>query len=243
MVQQRTSGEMAPGHEWEEKERVAEYVSRMDRQQAERLEIFNLMGDLFPFEKHAAIRILDIGTGYAPLAAALLDQYPNASAVGLDMSEPMIEVGRQRMAAYGKRFQYHLGNFDDGTLPADLPGRFDAIVSSRAIHHLHGEPKQRLFREIYNRLNDKGCFFNFDIARPSDPRLRPLYRKVNAATAPQERPQGQAPRQGGMPQGGHQTEPLTETLAWLKAAGFDPVDLFWKKLDNALIGGYKGSIE
>ena len=38
---------------------------------------------------------------------------------------------------------------------------------------------------------------------------------------------------------GHWFESVDETLGFLTEAGFAPVDVFWKQLTNALIGGYK----
>src|SRR5947209_12775681 len=100
-----------PGHHWQEQDRVSEYVARTTAQAEDRKAVFNLMCDLFPFEPDARIRVLDIGAGYGAVAAAVLDRFPNATAVGLDISEPMMDVGRERMSAYGNRFSYHIGDF------------------------------------------------------------------------------------------------------------------------------------
>ena len=43
------------GHHWQERERVAEYIDRMDSQEAQRAVIFDLMTKLVPFEPDAAI--------------------------------------------------------------------------------------------------------------------------------------------------------------------------------------------
>ncbi len=82
------------GQHWKEPERVQEYVSRTDRREAERGYVLRLMAGLAPFEQSAPVRVLDIGSGHGPVAAAILDAFPKGSAVGLDMSDAMMEVGR-----------------------------------------------------------------------------------------------------------------------------------------------------
>ncbi len=59
--------------------------------------LFDVASDLFPFATDARIRVLDIGAGYGAFAAAVLDRFPNAVAVGLDISEPMMAIGRERL--------------------------------------------------------------------------------------------------------------------------------------------------
>src|SRR3954469_23564339 len=164
------------GHEWTEPERVKEYVVRMDSQASQRAESLTIMAGLVPFDLDYPVRILDIGSGHGAIAQALLDVFPNARAVGLDVSDAMMEIGSVRMAPYGERFRYHVGDFADGALPADLPGPFDAVVASKSIHHLPSGRKRSLYQEIYRVVAPGGCVFNLDTMQPSDEYLRTMYR-------------------------------------------------------------------
>jgi tRNA (cmo5U34)-methyltransferase len=127
--------------------------------------------------------VLDIGAGYGAFAAAVLDRFPNATAMGLDISEPMMMVGRERMAPYRDRFAYHVGDVADGQLPADLPAPFDAAVASASIVHLTTEAKRRLYAAVFHVLNRGGCFFNVDLVAPANQEMRTWYRE-RAARAP-----------------------------------------------------------
>jgi len=232
-----TTGEPRAGHVWKDVGRVQEYLQQTERETEETAQVHGVLTALIPFPQDAAIRVLDIGSGHGVLAASVLDAYPNAQAIGLDLSEAMMEEGRKRMARFGDRFRYHVGEFSDGTLPKDLEGAFDVVMSSRAIHHITAEAKQRLFAEIHGRLNQGGCFLDIDNMRPRDEVLRDRYAEIRdpvRAAAQRERR-----RMGG---GGREhSDPVPEQLAWLRQAGFQHVDCFWKKLDRAMIGGYKES--
>jgi len=245
MTQQQTTTDAngvvweIPGHHWQEEERVKEYVERTTTTQADdRARMFGLMVDLFPFEKDAPIRILDIGAGYGAVAASVLERFPNATAVGLDISEPMMDEGRKRMARFGNRFSYHVGDFADGGLPSDLPGRFDAAVASASIHHLPSEAKQRLYKELFAKLNPGGCFFNVDSVTPADEDTKEWY--TSRRRVDQERGV-EAARQN--PAHGVQTHHHIETvpaqMAMTRAAGFVQVDCFYKQLRQTIIGGFK----
>jgi len=228
------------GHEWNVPERVREYVERTDSETDQRAEGFKIMVGLIPFDQDARIRVLDIGTGQGAVAAIVLDAFPNASAVGLDVSEPMMEIAGERMARYGGRFEYFLGDFVDGAIPAGLKGPFDAVVSARAIHHLPPAQKQLLYKSIYQSLGPGGCFFNLDMVGPSDEYLRARYREAGDALrgVPIDRSPNRAVR---TPTPGHYFDTLDDQLRFLREAGFVSVDVFWKRLGQSVIGGYKKS--
>jgi SAM-dependent methyltransferase len=209
---------------------VAEYVGRVDRELEQRREGLAVLVALVPFPTHQAIRVLDVGTGQGLLASLLLDAYPNATAVGLDVSEPMRNVAAERMAGYGERFTFVLGDFVDGQLPREA---FEVAVSSRAVHHLPGEHKLRLYRGIHDALRPGGAFFNLDGVAPSDERLRGAYR------AARERLGGRESRGEGHHMPGHYFETLDDHVDLLRSAGFDPVDCFWKRLGLVLLGGFR----
>ena len=231
------------GHHWQEPERVAEYIDRMDSQEAQRAVIFDLMTKLVPFETDAAISVLDVGSGYGPVAAAILDAFPNAHAIGLDISDAMMDRGRERMTPrFGDRFEYMVGDFADGVLPPQAieAGPFDLIVSARAIHHLPAEGMASLYASICANLKPGGAFFNLDTASPENEMLNDLFRRVRRAENPNARPTYRSPDQQAHDQLLHHREAtLQKHFDWLRAGGFATVDCFWKRMGQALIGGYK----
>jgi tRNA (cmo5U34)-methyltransferase len=169
----------------------------------------------------------------------VLDRFPNATAVGLDISEPMMDVGRQRMAQYGNRFSYHVGDFAEGSLPADLPRTFDAAVASASIHHLPSEAKQALYREVFAHLNPGGCFFNVDQVVPVDESARLFYRsRREAERASRPAPPPTEPSAHTVLTH-HHIETVPAQIGMLQAAGFEVVDCFYKRLQQTIIGGYK----
>jgi ubiquinone/menaquinone biosynthesis C-methylase UbiE len=169
------------GHAWNEPELAREYVERTDRDANQREDGFKIMLGLLPFDPDQAFHVLDVGTGHGAVAALVLDAFPKATAVGLDVSEPMKEIADERMARYGDRFRYVLGDFVDGELPRDLGGPFDVIVSSRAIHHLPTESKQRLYRTLFAVTKPGGGLFNLDSVAPPDDTMRQRYREAGRA--------------------------------------------------------------
>ena len=230
-------GDMKAGHWWKEEDRVKSYVAANDAVAGEIAGVFDLVTTVLPYARQAPLSVLDIGTGHGVFAAAILDAFPSASAIGLDISDAMMEEGKQRMARFADRFRYHVGDFADGSLPADLPGPFDVTVSSRAIHHITLDAKRRLFGEIYQRTAPGGCFFDLDNMRPRDPFLVALYRSVpDPGAAPrQPRPEGEQRPPGGR----EHTDPTDEQLALLREVGFVHVDCIWKRLGRSVIVGFK----
>src|ERR671925_1295219 len=179
-----------PGHHWQEPDRVAEYLESSDHRERERAGVLALMMRLVNAEKDARLNILDIGSGHGPIAAACLDAFPNAHAVGLDISDAMMAEGCKRMARFGDRFRYMVGDFGTGALPQNSvqAGPYDLVVSSRAIYHLPPKLMKNLYADVYATLKPGGAFFNLDTASPENEVLGDLFRSIRRTDRSSRRP-------------------------------------------------------
>lgn len=170
-------------------------------------------------------RILDLGTGGGHLIGLLRARWPDAAAVGLDLSPELLAAATERFEAAPR---VHLEAHDlMRPLPARV-GRFDLVVSALAIHHLPDARKRALFAEVFAVLRPGGAFFDLDCVASASPRLHAVNQ---AAFGLAER--GEDPSD--------QPATLSDQLAWLREAGFEAVDCFWKWMELSLVGGWRPS--
>ena len=167
-------------------------------------------------------RILDLGTGDGRLLGLLKLDRPSVAAVALDFSPTML-------AAVSDRFDQDpsvaIVSHDLAEPLPDL-GRFDAVVSSFAIHHLDHPRKEALYQEIFEILEPGGCFCNLEhVASPSE-RLHHQFLAAIGYTPEQEDPS-------------NQLLDVETQLGWLRVIGFEEVDCHWKWLEMALLAGQK----
>jgi tRNA (cmo5U34)-methyltransferase len=234
-------------HDWTSDVYVEEWVSRQQAADPTRAQRFQLLCDLFPFATDATVTILDVGAGYGPVSRFILDQFPNATCIAQDGSEPMLRRARQIMASYGTRFQpYQSDLFDQDWLPQQF-GPFDAAVSASCLHNLRDFKRIRtIYGDIHRHLRPGGVFLNLDLVNAPTLALQQHYGRV--ATLRHEREGPFSASVTAMLQQGHQTAEhgpahafpanLDEQLAALRVAGFTDIDCFWKDLRQALCGGY-----
>lgn len=154
-------------HDWASAEYVAKWSRGQDPKEASRRQAFSLLADTIPFEKDAAIKILDLGAGYGALTKFLLERFPNATAVCQDGSEEMAKLGRERMREFAGRVTYVVADFSRRGWSELLSGPFAAVVSSIAIHNVKSPNIIRaIYEDAYALVQPGGCFLNFDRHEP-----------------------------------------------------------------------------
>jgi SAM-dependent methyltransferase len=209
---------MTASEEWTRPAHVERYLARADEfpRRAEGESV------LLAHVPHDARRILDLGTGDGRLLAMLRRDRPPLEGVGLDLSEVMLAAARERFADDDRvELVRH-----DMAEPLPALGRFDAVVSSMAIHHLEHERKRSLYAEVFDLLEPGGTFANFEhVAAPSERLHRAFY---DAIAEPLEHADPS-----------DRLLDVETQLGWLRAIGFEDVDCYWKWLEMALLIGVK----
>jgi tRNA (cmo5U34)-methyltransferase len=204
---------MASG-EWTTAAHVERYLQLAD-EYPRRAEGESVLLDHVP---RGAPRILDLGTGDGRLLARLREDRPRMLGVGLDFSALMLDAARERFAG-DERIE--LVEHDLARPLPDL-GRFDAVVSSMAIHHLEHDRKRALYGEAFAALEPGGTFANFEhVASPSE-RLHVAFYAAIGEPMEHEDPSDRL-------------LDVETQLAWLRDAGFVDVDCYWKWLEMALL--------
>jgi len=196
--------------EWSDPGRVAEYLAREvpHRSTAE-----EMLLEALPVRVE---RVLDLGTGDGRLLSLVRDRHPGAGAIGLDSSEPMLARAAER---FGGDPLVEL-RAHELSVPLRETGRFDAVVSGLAIHHLEDSRKRELFAEVHALLAPGGVFANLDLVSPPSARLHERFRREigRVEDDPSDRLAG-----------------LSAQLDWLSEAGFGEVDCHFKWLELALL--------
>ena len=200
--------------EWTTAAHVERYLQLAD-EYPRRAEGESVLLDHVP---RGAPRILDLGTGDGRLLARLREDRPRMLGVGLDFSGLMLDAARERFGG-GERIE--LVEHDLARPLPDL-GRFDAVVSSMAIHHLEHDRKRALYGEVFAALEPGGTFANFEhVASPSE-RLHLAFYAAIGEPMEHEDPSDRL-------------LDVETQLAWLREAGFVDVDCYWKWLEMALL--------
>ena len=203
---------------WSTAEHSKDYLKRADsiphRREGE--------ATLLEFLPESIGRFLDLGSGGGRLLALVKEARPNAEAVAVDFSAAMLEVLRN---AYRGDAQTSIVEHD---LSSPLPelGKFDAVVSSFAIHHVTHERKRTLYAEIFERINPGGMFLNLEHVASATDRLHESFLAQLDLTSETEDPS-------------NKLLDLELQLSWLREIGFTDVDCHWKWRELALLAGEK----
>ncbi len=190
-------------------------------------------------------RFLDLGCGGGAMSALVRSVSPDAAAVLVDFSEPMLAEARRRGDG-DERWQVVRGDLGAPGWRAAIPdGRYDAVVSGLAIHHLPAERKRGLYAEAHELLEPEGLFVNMDyVTQPGV--LAGLWDEEMLAAAVRadhahghERSKEEV--EGDMFDDSEEDRPDTaeEQIEWLRAVGFDPADVYFKWAEAAVFGGQR----
>ncbi len=203
---------------WSSAEHALEYLRRADsiphRVEGE--------ATLLEFIPASAARILDLGSGTGRLLALLKAARPQAEFVALDFSPTMLAELRN---LFGNDPAVTIVAHDfDQPLPA--MGRFEAVISSFAIHHVPHERKRAIYQEIFAMLSPGGVFCNLEHVASPTPALHQAF--LQAISCEVEDPS-------------NKLLDLETQLTWLREIGFEDVDCHWKWRELALFAGVKPS--
>ena len=207
-----------PVNLWTSTDHVRDYLGRAD-QISHRAEGESALLEFIPRETR---RILDLGTGDGRLLALVRREHSDTDAVAVDFSPAMLEASHKRFAD-DSRVRVIKHNMDS-SLPA--LGKFDAVISSFAIHHLVHERKRALYEEVFALLNPDGVFCNLEHVSSPTPQLHEEFLLRIGFTVETEDPS-------------NKLLGLETQLGWLREIGFTDVDCLWKWRELALLVGRK----
>ncbi len=209
-----------PVNLWTSAGHVRDYLERADSI-PHRMEGESVLLEFIP---KTARCVLDLGTGNGRLLALVKSWISAAGveSVAVDFSPAMLEAVAQRFA--GDSSVKVVAHNLDQPLPA--LGKFDAVVSSFAIHHLAHERKRALYAEIFSLLNPGGVFCNLEHVASPTPRLHEEFLHSIRYTVETEDPS-------------NKLLDMETQLQWLREIGFVDVDCQWKWRELALLVGRK----
>ena len=178
-------------------------------------------------------RVLDLGAGTGLMSEAVLARYPGTEIVLLDGAAAMLDQARERLV--GANASFVVSDLRD-ELPA---GPFDAVVSALAIHHLEHPENRRLLARITAALRPGGAYVNAEHVAGPTPWLERTYRHLwsdacSAAGASEEEIASAVARMEA-----DRSVDVTTQLGWMREAGLEDCDCFFKQLHFAVLAGWR----
>lgn len=163
--------------------------------------------------------VLDLGVGSGLVAEGVLEAFPEASLVGVDFSEPMLELARERLGRFGRRVhlvRHDLAEIRDLALPG---GRYAAAFSVQTLHHLSDAEKATALAWSAGVLDRGGSIVLVDrVAVPEAlfDGWAAVWRRIDPAT-----PASYAVYADRLAEGGDRPASMDDHLTWLRDAGLD----------------------
>jgi SAM-dependent methyltransferase len=240
------------------------WLRRWDQQQdslvPSRERRFHLMLDVLEASVGRSPRVLDLGSGPGSLSLRILRRLPRARSVAVDYDPVVLRIGQGALGSYHGRLTWVDAKLGAPGWTQSLPrGRYDAAVSTTALHWLPPPNLRRVYRDVAGLLRPGGIFMNGDhLAWGSeDPALVRLAKAVRRVHRHGQKPHvgwgewdrwwqdaAQVPalaksfaeherRRAQHPK--ERSMPLAAHLRALRRSGFRTVAVVWQIIDNRVL--------
>ncbi|GAA3759125.1 class I SAM-dependent methyltransferase [Micromonospora maritima] len=179
--------------------------------------------------------VLDLGAGTGLLSLLLAAAVPGVRLTLVDGAPAMLAVATGHLAARGVPHRTVHADLGD-PLPV---GRYDAVVSALAVHHLDDDGKRALYRRAADALAPGGVFVNAEQVAGPTPALDRRYDEVWTARIT-ERGSDAAEIAAARERMRHdRPATVADQCRWLAEAGLADVDCFFKEWRFAVFGGHR----
>lgn len=122
--------------------------------------------------KRSPSAILDVATGTGDVAIALAKALPSAHVTGIDLSEEMIRVGREKITHAGFQDRVEMSTGDCMALPM-ADETFDCITVAYGVRNF--EHLLQGYREMYRVLRPGGMLCVIELSTPTSGMVKPFY--------------------------------------------------------------------
>ena len=111
-------------------------------------------------------RVLDVGCGSGSYTRVVLESDPSVRVDGVDLAEDVIAAARRELVerGHGTRFELHVGDIREWLQHSDI--RFDLVMLLNNIYYFEGARRQEVYRELGNRLTDRGQLLVVSMTTP-----------------------------------------------------------------------------
>lgn len=244
------------------------WMTSWDRQQEgylpDREERLSTMLDVVDATCGVASYVLDLACGLGSITDRVLERFPGARVVGLDIDPALLALNR---AAHDRDPRVTVVEANLSTpawLQALADEPFDAVLTATALHWLPAERVRQLYAEVSSVLRPEGVFCNAD-HMPSEP-TGPLRKRISDYIATRQRDTFAQPTAldwtswwealGAEPEFaalverrnqlfGGEGHPAEETpdaewhLQSLRDGGFIDAAVVWRRYDDAVVAGLR----
>jgi tRNA (cmo5U34)-methyltransferase len=193
--------------------------------------------------------VLELGCGDGALTETIARRWPDIAVTAVDASATMLSAARRRVEDVAARIQFVRADLRDLHWRT---GRYGAVVTSLAVHHLDDDAKQRLFGSVFNLLHPGGIYVQCDLIEPATDLTRRVAAQQwddlvqeQAAAAPAGGAAADAFQETRwntlrFPDPVDQPAPVSAQFGWLAGAGFGGVDVCWAVAGHAVITATRG---
>jgi ubiquinone/menaquinone biosynthesis C-methylase UbiE len=180
------------------------------------------------------MNVVDLGAGTGLLTKAIYEMYPSANYTLIDVSGDMLKIAKDRFIGMSNF------NFLECNYVEEIPvNNCDLICSALSIHHLNENDKENLYKNIYSKLSDGGCFINLDQFIAKSKKIDNLYNDwwsayINSSGMTQrEKEAGRERRKLD------KENTIDETINLLRKGGFENVECIYNFMKFGVVMAVK----
>ncbi|MEU1641877.1 class I SAM-dependent methyltransferase [Micromonospora zamorensis] len=177
--------------------------------------------------------VLDLGAGTGLLSLLLAAAVPGVRLTLVDGAPAMLARATEQLDARSVPHRTVRADLAD-PLPA---GRYDAVVSALAIHHLDDEGKRALYRRAAGALAPGGVFVNAEQVAGPTPELDRRYDEVWMQRITELGASGEEIAASRERMRHDRPATVADQCRWLAEAGLIDVDCYFKEWRFAVFGG------